>query len=489
MATTIVAASVYSMNMTIVSISLPHMQGTFSATPDQIAWVVTGFILGLTMSVACMGWISQRFDRKKVYIFALTAFVAASVMCGNARVLEEEVLWRFLQGVSGAAILPLSQAIILDVYPPEEHSSAIGIWSFGNMAGPILAPPIGGYITETWGWPSVFDINIPAGLLCIVGAVLFIPSRPANPGRHLDVFGAVTLVAGLALIQLMVNRGGRQDWFESIEILVECLLGLFFLYLFVVHILTTRRPFIDPAMFRDRNFVGGIATITAFGLFSFLPVVMLPLFMRNLLNYPVELIGLLLVPRAIGVIIGNTIATKLSNHVDMRYVVVAGLIAIALSSWNIATWPLDVSTLEIGVNGIFQGIGNGMMWVTVTLVCFRTLSPDHRAQGVPLFFLTFNIAASIGIASMITYWVQSTQVNHSLLAEAASPFNQIFRSGLAPDAWSLKSQTGVAALDGMIAQQAGMIGFELTFQAVTLMALLTIPLIFLAPRFQKKRPP
>jgi DHA2 family multidrug resistance protein len=477
MATCMLAASIYSMNLTIVSISLPHMQGTFSATPDQVAWVVTGFILGLTMMVACIGWIAERFGRKEVYLGCLTVFVLASVMCGNARTLETEVFWRFVQGVSGAGILPLSQSIILDVYPSEEHGRALGLWSLGNMAGPIIAPPIGGYITELYGWPSVFDINIPTGLLALAGSFLFVPATPAVK-RPLDIVGLVTLVVSVGLIQLMVNRGARLDWFESTEIVVEFVVALVLLYVFVIHIMTVRRPFIDPTMFQDRNFTIGVMVITVFGVFSFLPVVTLPLFLRNLLAYPVEMIGLLLVPRALGVVIGNLTTSRLMTRIDPRHIVVTGLICVALSSWNVSRWTLEVDTWEVAINGVFQGLGNGLIYVTINTLTFRDLPVRHRPQGVPFFFLTFNLAASVGIAAFITYWVQSTQSNHAVLSEYASPLNEMFRTGFVPHAWDLKNAATAAALDNEITRQAAMIGFEHAFQIVALTALLTIPLVY-----------
>lgn len=477
MLTCMLAASIYSMNLTIVAISLPHMQGTFSATPDQIAWVVTGFILGLTMMIACIGWIAERLGRKRVYLACLTFFVFASVMCGNAYVLEEEVLWRFLQGVSGAGILPLSQSIILDVYPREQHSRVLGVWGLGNMAGPIIAPPIGGMITEAYGWHSVFDINIPAGLLALLGAALFVPTTPANR-RPLDVVGLLTLVGGLGLIQLMVNRGARLDWLESPEIIVELAVGLALIYFFIVHILTARKPFLDPAIFRDRNFSIGIILITAFGIFSFLPVVMLPLFMRNLLDYPVQIIGILLVPRAFGVVIGNLTVARLLRYIDPRHLVTAGLVCTMYSSWEVSTWTLDVGVWEIAINGVFQGLGNGLIYVTVNTLTFYDLPPKHRPQGVPLFYLTFNIAASIGIAGFITYWVQSTQLNHAVLAEHISPFNELMRQSIPPHVREMDAARA-AALNHEITRQASMIGFEISFQLVSLVALLTIPFVYL----------
>ncbi len=488
MATCIAASAVYSMNMNIVAISLPHMQGTFSATPDQIAWVVTSFILGLTMSVACVGWLSERWGKKNIFLSALIAFVGASVMCGNATSLEGEVFWRFMQGVSGSAMMPLTLAILLDVYPRREHSRAIGVWSLGNMAGPVLAPPIGGYITEMYGWPSVFDLNVPAGFLCILGTILFVPRGAPRRGQHLDVFGMLTLVLGLGFVQLVVNRGARLDWFASTEIIVTTAIGLFLLYLFIVHIFTTDKPFVDITMFRDRNFSAGIVMIMTFGLYSFLPLITLPLFLRGLLNYPVETIGMMLVPRALGVIIGNLTVVRFIAHVDPRLLVFTGLAFVVGASWNISTWTLDVGMWEVAINGVFQGIGNGFLYVTINTLTFATLPAEKRAQGVPMFFLAFNLCSSIGIATMITHWVEGTQFTHAVLSEQASPLNELLRSGQVPQGLDPKSHAGAAALNEVITREASLIAFEVSFQVVAIVAALTAPLAFLFPAPRKSEP-
>ncbi|MDA0704745.1 MAG: DHA2 family efflux MFS transporter permease subunit [Proteobacteria bacterium] len=478
MATCMLAASIYSMNLTIVSISLPNMQGTFSASPDQIAWVVTGFILGLTMTVACIGWVSERLGRKRVYVAALAAFVATSVMCGNATILEEELLWRFLQGVTGAAILPISQSIILDVYPRAEHGRALALWGLGNMAGPIIAPPIGGIITEAYGWQSVFDINLPFGLLALLGTILFVPSTPSQK-RPLDMIGLIALVGGVGLVQLAVNRGARLDWFESSEILFEIAGGILLLYLFVIRILTARRPFLDPIMFRDRNYWVGLIVISAFGAFSFLPVVTLPLFMRNLLDYPIEIVGLLLVPRALGVVCGNLFVGRAMSRTDPRYLITLGLLFVVYSSWEVTTWTLDTGVWEIAANGVFQGLGNGMIWVTVNTMTFSNLEPRQRAQAVPLYFLTFNLAASIGIAAFVTYWVRASRSTAEVLSEQFSATGSAVRQGIVPRDWDLSDPSTAAAIQDLIDRQASMIGYELSFQLVALAALLLIPLAFL----------
>ena len=222
MMVTMIAASIYSLNLTIVSISLPHMQGTFSATPDQIAWVVTAFIVGMTTMIVCTGWLSARFGRKRLFTLSLIVFTLASLMCGNVHTLEGEVMWRFLQGVAGASIIPLSQAIAVSAYPADQQGKAIGVWGIGNMIGPIIAPPIGGYLTELYGWPTVFYINLPLGLLAVVGAILFVPHSEPDRGRRFDVVGFAVLVVSVVSLQLMLNRGTRLDWFDSTTVSDRC---------------------------------------------------------------------------------------------------------------------------------------------------------------------------------------------------------------------------------------------------------------------------
>ena len=211
MATTMLASSIYSLNLTIVSISLPHMQGTFSATPDQIAWVVTAFLVGMTTMIVATGWVSRRIGRKRLFALSLAVFTFASLMCGAAQSLEAEVMWRFLQGVAGAPIIPLSQAIAVDAYPPNQHGRAVSIWGFGNMIGPIVAPPIGGFLTELYGWPAVFAINLPLGIVALLATLAVVPEATPDRQRRFDWIGFGFLAGGLIAIQLMLNRGTRLD--------------------------------------------------------------------------------------------------------------------------------------------------------------------------------------------------------------------------------------------------------------------------------------
>ena len=479
MMTTMLGSSIYSLNLTIVSISLPHMQGTFSATPDQIAWVVTAFLVGMTTMIVATGWVSRRIGRKRLFALSLGLFTLASLMCGWAGTLEAEVLWRFLQGVAGAPIIPLSQAISIDAYPPEQHGRAIGIWGFGNMLGPIVAPPIGGYLTDLYGWPSVFLINLPLGAIALVGALLAVPHVAPDRARRFDGPGFAMLAIGLVALQLMLNRGTRLDWFASPEIIAEAVIGVFCLYLFAVRAFTARDPLVKPEMFRDRNYAAGLAVAFGFGLLVFLPTILLPLLLKNLRGYPVEMIGLLLAPRALGVVAGNLFVSAIMARVENRFLIALGFVWVALSALAMSQWTLDVGSWNVAWTGLAQGIGSSFMFVPLATRAFDTLPTRFREEALPLFYLVLNIGGSIGIAGIFTYWTSNVQENHAILAEHVTAYNPLFRPHATTQMWSLARPL---AIDGEITRQASMIAYNNSFVLMAIVAFVGAPLAFLMRR-------
>jgi DHA2 family multidrug resistance protein len=482
MATVTLASAIYSINLTVVAISLPQMQGGFSATRDQISWVVTAFILGQTAMIIFSSWLASRVGRKRLYVVSIAAFMGTSVMCGNAGSLEEEVFWRFLQGISGASLTPLSQTILIDVYPRDEYPRALGIWSIGSMVGPVIAPPIGGWITDLYGWPAVFYINVPIGLLALIGAILWVPRAQTVNTRRLDVFGFCALLIGLAALQLMMNRGARQDWLESTEIVVELMVFAIFIYLFVVQIMTSRNPFLPPRLFRTPNLGFGLCMNFANGLIAFLPLVMLPLMLQNVQGYPVELIGLLLAPRAIGVMTSSLVAGRLFAYVDARLLAALGLGCIAISHWVMGQWTLEVTTWDVVWTGMLQGLGAGMLWICLNYLTFAFVQPRERSDAVPLLYLSFNLAVSVGVAGAITLWTIGAQRAYSALVEAVSPYNRLFHSDLVPPGWDLRLPGGAAGIDAEIGRQSAMIGFADAQIAIALIALAIIPGLYLLRR-------
>ena len=480
LATTMLTGAIYSMNLTIVSISLPHMQGTFSATPDQISWVITAFIVGMTTMTIGTGWLSNRFGRKRIYILSILFFVAASLMCGNAGSLEEAVLWRLLQGMAGAPLIPISQAIVVDAYPRGEHARAISYWAIGMMVGPILAPPLGGLLTELYGWPSVFYLNLPVGALALLGAVTVVPRIPPIPDERLDWFGLSALIIGLAALQLMLGRGARLDWLDSPEIVAELVVAAVFIYVFLVHVATGRRTLIKGVLFRDWNYSIGLVAITVFGGLVFLQIILIPLLLKNLAGYPVDTIGLLLAPRALGVFTSALFLGPLSRRIDGRAIACAGFATTAVSAYFMARWSLDVTPWDVVWTGFLQGVGSNLVFVPLNTMTFATLAARYRGEAVPVFYLVLNLGAGIGIAAIMTYWSVGAQEAHAILVENISPFNEALKSGEAAGLWDRESGAGMAALTREVSRQARMISYNNTFYLIALVALAgMVPILLL----------
>ena len=480
LATTMLSATIYSMNLTIVSISLPHMQGTFSATPDQISWVITAFIVGMTTMIIGTGWISNRFGRKNVFILSILFFVATSLMCGNAGSLEEEVLWRLLQGIAGAPLIPLSQAIVVDAYPRGEHAKAIGYWAIGGMVGPIVAPPIGGFITELYGWPSVFYINLPVGALALLGAIFALPRIPAVRNERLDWFGLSALIIALGAFQLMLNRGARLDWLDSPEIVVELTVAGVFIYIFAIHAITGRETLIKRELFRDWNYTFGLMAISMFGGLVFLQTILIPLILKNLAGYPVDTIGLVLAPRALGVVMTAAIMGPATKRVDPRILSCSGFATIAVSAYFMAQWSLDVGPWDVVWTGFLQGVGSNLVFVPLNTMAFSTLPARFRTEAVPIFYLVLNLGASIGIATIMTYWSAGAQEAHAILVENITPFNEALRGGEAAGLWDRETGSGIAAINAEISRQARMISYNNTFYLISAIALAgMVPILLL----------
>ena len=374
--------------------------------------------------------------------------------------------------------MPLSQAITLDTFPRRQHGKAMALWGVGVMLGPILGPTVGGYMTELYNWRWVFFVVAPFGVIALLGCMAFVPDSARQPGRRLDWFGFVALSVAVAATQLVFDRGQRLDWFESDEILLWAALALLGYYLFVVHSLTTAQPFLDMAMFRDRNFVVGLVLMFVFGLLVFVPMVLIPTMLERLSGYPVLMIGLLLAPRGIGNMVALIVCGRLVTWLDPRLILAGGFVAQGVSTWLMAGFNLDTGTWEVFWAGLLQGFGVGMMFLPLTLIAFETLPVALRTDGAAIFHLLRNIGSSIGISVAVTVLVRSTQHNRAELAEHASPFNEALSYG----GWDLSSMGGLLAITREIDRQAAMIAYVNDFHLMTLLAFAALPLILLATR-------
>ncbi len=459
------------------------MQGSLSASYDQITWVLTSYIVAAAIMTAPVGWLSARFGQRRLFLVSLVGFTAASMLCGIAGSLYEMVLFRLVQGLFGAALVPLSQATMLNIYPPERRGQAMAIWGMGVMVGPILGPTLGGYLTELYNWRYVFFVNLPFGILATAGLALFLPKEQSQSELRFDWFGFAVLAVGLGGLQLMLDRGETKDWFSSTEVLTEAVLGAFGIYLFVVHMMTAERPFVPARLFRDRNFAAGLLVMFMIGMVLLASSALLAPWLQQLGGYPVAAAGLMMAPRGIGTMIAMLIAGRLSNRVDPRKLMAFGVLMLAFSLWRMTGWTPAVEPSEIIWNTVLQGFGLGFVFIPLNVVAFATLDPALRTQGTALLSLLRNVGAAIGISVTETLLAQNTQIEHSVLSVFASPLNRALQTSPAlAQMLSPANPRGAAMLDQMITQQAQVIAYNNDFLLMMAMSLPVLGLLFLMRR-------
>ncbi len=480
------ASFLYSVDWTIAAVALPHMQGTFSATQDQIGWVITSYIVASALAMPAAGWLSLRFGRKRLFMWAVTVFLIASVVCGAANSLEVEVLARIVQGLGGAFLIPLSHAIILDTYPPEEQGKAMALWGMAATLGSFVGPTVGGYVTEYLSWRYIFYINVPIGLVALAGAAVFLPETTRDAGRKLDWFGFLSLSLGIGSLQLMLDRGGLLDWFESWEIITEACLAVLGLYLFNVHSLTAKQPFLDPRLLTQRNFFLGLMFAFVYGFVTTPPMVLMPSFLDQVRGYPIDTIGLLQAPRGIGLFLAMVIGGRITGRIDPRALIAFGLLCLAFSSWDMSNWTADVGVWPLLWTNFLQGIGGGIIMVPIQVIAFPSLQPHMRTEATALFNLVRSLGASIGVSGALAMFVRTSSVMHSQIVEHVSPFNRALQAQGA-EGWSMGSVQALARLEREISLQSALIGFTSDFWLFALIALAALPLLLLIGKTRMPR--
>jgi DHA2 family multidrug resistance protein len=485
-ATVMLATLMQALDTTIANVALPYMQGSLSATSDQINWVLTSYIVAAAIITPATGWLEARFGRKPLFLTAVIGFIVTSMLCGAAVSLAQMVVFRLLQGIFGAPLVPLSQSVLLDAYPREQQGQAMAVFGLGVMLGPILGPTLGGWLTDSYSWRWVFYVNLPLGVLCGFGIFLFLGRCADWPlARRLDWLGFASLSLGIGALQLLLDRGERLDWFASREIQLEAALCMLGFYLFTVHSLTASDPFIDLALFRDRNYVIGIMLIFIVGVVLLATLSLLTPYLERLMNYPVLTAGLVLAPRGVGTMVAMLLAGQLIRFVDARLLIATGLGITAFSLFLMTSFTPDVSQGTLVRTGLLQGFGIGFVFVALGTVAFGTLPPALRTQGTGLFNLMRNIGASIGISMMGYLLVRNSAVTQAGLVEHVTPFRQVIRDHA--QQLGLAIPGGRAALAQLVTAQAESVAFIDNFKLMMFVSLLAIPLVMLVQR--PRRPP
>ena len=479
------ATLMQALDATIANVALPYMQGSLSASYDEITWVLTSYVVAAAIMTAPVGWLAARFGQKKLYLASVIGFTVASMACGVATSLSEMVVDRLIQGVFGAALVPLSQGTMLNIYPAEKRGSAMAIWGMGVMVGPILGPTLGGYLTELYNRRYVFYVNLPVGVVASTGLWLFLPSERPQSNLRFDWFGFTALAIGIAGLQLVLDRGETKDWFGSTEIVVEAVMAACGFYLFLVHLLTAERPFITPAIFRDSSFASSTVVMFAVAMVLFGSSALLAPWLENLGNYPVETAGLLLAPRGVGTMLAMLIAGRLTNRIDPRIIMAFGVVLLWWSLQRLSSWTPAVDDITLSINTIVQGAGIGFVFVPLNVVAFATLPVRLRYEGTALISLLRNIGSAVGISIFEALQVNGTTVEHSVLAPFASPLNRVLES--TPQIAQQLSPTsahGVALLEKMVTYQAQVIAYNNDFW---LMGVLALPILLLLPLMRRPR--
>jgi DHA2 family multidrug resistance protein len=473
------ATIMQALDSTIANVALPRMQGELSATQDQMGWVLTSYIVAAAIATPLAGWLAGQFGRRRVFLISILVFTVASALCGLAESLPQIVLFRFLQGVGGAALVPLSQAVLFDINSPKDFGRAMSIWGIGVTMGPILGPALGGWLTEDYSWRWVFYINLPIGVLAFAGLFFTMPESRNAQSSHFDFLGFGSLSLGIASLQVMLDRGQLLDWFSSREITLEAIIAGTAFYIFLVHNFSYPKPFLNPALFKDRNFVASNVFIFVVGVVMFATLALLPPMLQNQMQYPVVLTGLVTAPRGIGTLVGMFIVGRLVTRFDVRAIMALGLVVTAYSLWQMTQFSLLMDNWPVLISGVVQGLGVGLVYVPLSTVAFTTLPATLRNEGTAFFNLLRNVGSSVGISVVLFLLTQNTQRLHASLAEHVTPYNVTANPAALAAHVNTGTLRGLAGLDAMITDQAAMIAYIDDFKLMMVLTLLTIPCLLL----------
>ncbi|MCP4874483.1 MAG: DHA2 family efflux MFS transporter permease subunit [Gammaproteobacteria bacterium] len=472
------STAAYAFMWNSITVALPHMMGAFAATTDQITWVMIAYIVGSAVSTASVGWFTDRFGRRKVFLFTITGFAISQLGCGMAGSLEAEVFWRMVQGITGAPLVPLGQVLAVTALPGR-HTQATSLWAIGFIAANVISPTLAGYVIDWYGWPWIFYASIPVTLTCLLAAFFFVPETDHNP-RRMDWFGFLSLIIGLGLLQLMLARGERLDWFDSPEIVVELLLAGILLYLFAVHTRFARNPFIARELFVNWNFILGLVFVFLVGCVLYLPMLLLPLQLEQLAGYPPDAVGELMMARGVGTVISLSIMSRLRDRVDLRWLMLIGLAVTAMAIWSMSTWSAEVSPQHVMVSNFIMGAATGSIWAPMNTMTLAHLPKRTQDQGFALFYLMFDVGNAIGTAVLIAMHTRHSQIGHALLSENVSPFRDAIRGSIMEGGdWSRRTLENLFNLDHEISRQALAIAYNNSYFVASMVLVAMIPLVLL----------
>jgi DHA2 family multidrug resistance protein len=473
------------LDTTIVNVALPQMAGQLNATPDQISWVLTSYLVSSGIVMLLTGFFSDRLGQKRYLLYSIIGFTITSALCGIAGSLFQIVLFRLLQGVFGAALVPLSQSIMVQTFPPEDRGKAMAIWGMGVMIGPILGPTLGGWLTEVLGWRWTFFINLPVGIFSALLAWRVVAQTETRQ-RDVDWLGLLLLGAAIGALQFVLDRGNQDDWFNSRTITLAAIVCATGFIGFLFHSLReTKHPILNPAIFRDRNFATASLLLGVFGLGLFGNLFLQPLMLENLFHYPSLTTGFMLAPRGIASMISMMVVGKLIRHTDPRLLISIGVIIFSIGSYGTTLYNLDIDPFWVMWPAIIQGFGLGLVFVPLSTIAFSTLPQRHAAEAAGVYSLLRTIGSGVGISIVATMMSRHTQIAWNHLGGHINTYNPALENYLNPLQLDPQSAVTPMLIARELGRQSQMIGILDAYVMVMWSFVMMLPLVFIMRHHRK----
>ena len=485
------------LDTTVVNVSLPHIAGSLSATPDEATWVLTSYLVSNAIVLPLTGWLASRFGRRRILLISVSGFTVFSFLCGLAPNLPALIIFRIFQGATGGGLQPLSQAILLEAFPPEKRGKAMAFWALGIVVAPMIGPVLGGWITDSYSWRWLFYINIPIGIGAVIMAMLFIFDPPyiRKASMGVDYWGIGLLALGIGALQILLDKGQEADWFASHFITFLAVLTIAGLAAFVARELITRNPVVNLSVFKIGNYSTGVFLMTVLGFVLYGSIVMTPLWLQTLMGYSALQAGMAMLPRGLGAFLFMPFVGILINKVDPRKLLAAGLIICSYSLYLMSRLNLNAGYWDIFWPQILQGSSMGLMFVPLTTVTNAPIPKQEMGNATSLFNLMRNIGASIGIASVTTLVARHTQIHTSVLGANVTAYNPTARSMLAAirnammahgSDLTAATQRSYGVVFGMIQREAAIQAYLGVFFLLSVLFIAVLPLVLIMKKPKKR---